>query len=379
MASNMWLKLVLATVFPTLLLLEMPSAAASEKCSQPERVCAMGATVFIISSFEPFASAVRLSATRLVTNRHSVGDVRTVTITTQDGRRVQGEVVPTAFEGDLIFIDTESLEAGPVATLAEGTPKGDLFTVAGDIARKTVRAYPPGQLLGHKASTPRARLHHNAYSQPGNSGGALVDETGALVGIVASGGEGRFEAIPVSELAVLEKLSGPAFAERSAEIGQANRECVEGIEAPVRGVLPKPAAETLFQSCAASANRQLFDVAAQKLARGQRLDMAVKLAQMAVARDPAAVNSRLTLVIALHIAGRYADEIEHLNYLIIAAPEEPAVARYAIQAGKWGGDVELARKGLELVRKFNPAQVEAAERFLKADVPPPVRRTPAPE
>ena len=99
-------------------------------------------------------------------------------------------------------------------------------------------------------------------------------------------------------------------------------ECVEGIEAPVRGVLPKPAADALFQSCSASANRQLFDIAAQKLARGQRLDMAVDLAQMAVARDPAAVNSRLTLVIALHIAGRYADEIEHLNYLIIAAPEE---------------------------------------------------------
>ena len=109
--------------------------------------------------------------------------------------------MPTAFEGDLIFIDTEALDSGPVAAIAEGTPKGDLFTVAGDIARKTVRAYPPGRLVGHKASTPRARLHHSAYSQPGNSGGALVDETGALVGIVASGGEGRFEAIPVSELA----------------------------------------------------------------------------------------------------------------------------------------------------------------------------------
>ncbi len=379
MASNMWLKLVLATVFLALLLLEMPSVVASVNCSQPKRVCETRATVFIISSFEPFASAVRLSPTRLVTNRHSVGDVATVIITTHDGRKVEGSVVPTAFEGDLIFIETDALDPGPIAAIAEGTPNGDLFTVAGDIARKTVRAYPPGRLVGHKAATPRARLHHSAYSQPGNSGGALVDETGALVGIVASGGEGRFEAIPVSELAILRKLSGPDFAERSAEIGQANKLCVEGIEAPGRGVLPKPAADALFRSCAASGNRQLFDVAAQKLARGQRLDMAVELAQMAVARDPAAVNSRLTLVIALHIAGRYADEIEHLNYLVIAAPEEPAVARYAIQAGKWGGDVELARKGLELVRKFNPAQAEAAERFLKADVPPPGRRTPPPE
>ena len=379
MASNMWLKFVSAAVFPVLLLTNAPVFAASSDCSQPKRVCAARATVFVISSFDPFASAVRLSPTRLVTNRHAVADAANVTITTHDGRRIEGRVVPTAFEGDLVFIDSDSLGSGPVAKIAEGVPKGDLFTVAGDVARKSVRAYPPGRLQGHKAATPRARLHHNAYSQPGNSGGALVNEDGALVGIVASGGEGRFEAIPVSELAALAKVSGPAFAERSAEIGRANRKCSEGTETPPRGVIPKAAAETIFQSCATSGNRQLFDLAAQTLARGQRLDMAVELAQKAVARDPAAINSRLTLVIALHIAGRYADEIKHLNYLIIAAPEEPSVARYAIQAGKWAGDVELARKGLELVRRFNPAQVEAAERFLKADIPPPGRRTPPPE
>ena len=63
MASNMWLKLVLATVFPAVLLLEMPSAALHLLIVLNQmRVCAARATVFIISSFEPFASAVRLTA-----------------------------------------------------------------------------------------------------------------------------------------------------------------------------------------------------------------------------------------------------------------------------------------------------------------------------
>ncbi|MFQ5920216.1 MAG: polyprenyl synthetase family protein, partial [Thermoplasmata archaeon] len=45
------------------------------------------------------------------------------------------------------------------------------------------------------------------------------DKTGRLVGIVASGGEGRFEAIPAEAITALSVRSGPDFAAASAEIG----------------------------------------------------------------------------------------------------------------------------------------------------------------
>ena len=57
-----------------------------------------------------------------------------------------------------------------------------------------------------------------------------MDETGRLVGIVASGGEGRFEAIPAEAITELSARSGPGFAMASAEIGAAVRICTTLLE-----------------------------------------------------------------------------------------------------------------------------------------------------
>ncbi len=376
MASNLWLRIITMSLLCGSFTLPV-QVSAQQVCRQPEPVCAVRDAVFLLSSFEPFASAVRLSETRLVTNRHAVADSETVRLTATDGRQVVGKVVPTAYDGDLVLIEAEGLGPGPVVRLSTTVSDGPYFTVAADATRKTVRAYPPGRRLVPTADRPRARLHHTAYSQPGNSGGALVDETGALVGVIASGGEGRFEAMPVRELGVLENMSGPEFTDRHKAIGLANRVCMERLEARSRGPMAEDIADEISNNCLASANRQLFDLAAQALAQARHFDRAVDLSKKAVERDPSAINSRLTLVIALHIAGRYKDEIEHLRFLVDVAPEEPSVARFAIQAGKWAGDEALAQQGLELVRKHNPAQLQAAERFLKADIPPPRRRAPA--
>ena len=137
-------------------------------------------------------------------------------------------------------------------------------------------------------------------------------------------------------------------------------------------------AATLVEACGASRNRQHFDLAAQALGLARRVDQSVALSQAAIARDPAAINSRLILVTTLHIDGRYGDELPHLRFLLEAIPSDPAVARYAIQAGKWGGDEDLAKRALDLLEQHDPAQAKAAARFLAADVPPPRRVAPNP-
>ncbi len=358
----------------TLLFLSGPAHSASDTCKRPQPVCDAREAVFMISAFDPLASAVRIDERTLVTNRHAVADSATVTITTGDGREVAGRVVPSGFEADLVLIQSEELGPGKVLATGKADSAGRLYVVGIDLRRKTPRAYPPGKALLPVAATPFARLHHDAYSQPGNSGGALVNEAGALVGIVASGGEGRFEAMPVSMVDRLRARSGPEFASENKSLGDASRLCMESMGRTGNRPLPRMDAETIATACLASRNRQHFDNAAQILGGRRHLDLAIDLSRKAVARDPNAINSRITLVTSLHFAARYGEEVEHLKVLADQVPEEPTIARFAIQAGKWAGSPELAERGLDLIRKYNPAQLKAAEGFLSADIPAPKPR-----
>lgn len=348
-------------------------AAAQDACKAPEPVCAARDAVFAISSFDPYASAVRIGEDLLVTTRHSVADEKTVEIIRKDGSKLKAAVRPTAHDVDLVLIEAKGLPSGPVLAPGDAVAGTSvLYTVGGDAGRKQIRVYPKGNvLLTPSKETDYGRLHHTAYSQPGNSGGALVDEKGTLVGIVASGGEGRFEAIPASVLPKLKILSGPEFEAGSAALGGATRRCIELLERRSRGATPNDWANGLFSSCSTSGNRQLYDIAAQVLSRGREPDLALKISELSVARDPNALNTRLTLLTILHIARRFDDELPHVRFLLEHLPEEPMVHRFAIQAGKWGNAPEVVEKGLELIKRHNPAQLKAAQRFLDANLPRP--------
>lgn len=193
---------------------------------------------------------------------------------------------------------------------------------------------------------------------------------------MASGGEGRFEAIPVSAIERLKAQSGPAFVQAGAETGAATRVCILKLD-EVR-VDPRRLAEedatALATSCRRSNNRQNLDLAAQTIARSGRLAQAIALYQEALALDPNAVNTRLGLAVTLHIGGRYEDEIVHLERLMAHAQNDPQVLRLAIQAGAWGGDMALAERAYAALQQANPKMAPAARRFLDAPPPRPPRR-----
>ena len=359
--------------FALTFLFAAPSLHAQDACSAPEPVCAARGAVYTIASFDPYSSAVRLSQTLLVASRHAIADEMEVTVTRKDGSTVTGNVLPSGYDGDLILIEVAGLADGKVLEpVASADSDSQLYTVGSQGKAGSIRVYPPGKVLIEPArDTPHGRLHHTAYSQFGNSGGALVDHVGRLVGIVASGGEGRFEAIPAPEIERLKRLSGPQFAERSAQIGRAVRRCIDLLDTPAPRAMPDAAAQEIYAACSASENRQLYDLAAQQLAPRQQLELALKISNLSVARDPNALNARLTLLTILHIARRYEDEVPHIRFLMEHLPAEPMVHRFAIQAGKWTGEIELANAALELLKKHNPAQARAAEQFLNADIPRP--------
>lgn len=359
------------------LLLPLPASAQNDACRQPAAVCDARMAVFAVSAFEPVGSAVRISATRLVTSRHVVADRTTVELFLQDGTKIEAQVVPSDYKGDLILLSAPDLPPGPVLQAAGVQDASKLYTVGADLRLQRIRAYDPGgvTLMPAEGKT-FARLHHTAHSQPGNSGGALVDQEGRLVGITTAGGEGRSEAIPSSALAVLAERSGPEYESASAEIGAAVRICTLQLEnlRGRRGSLDEQQIKALTTACRRSGNRQLYDNAGQAFGIRRMTEESLALFKDAFAQDPHALNSRIGLVITYHMAMRYEEELPHLHFLMQHAPEDPQVLRFAIQAGIWGKDPALAQSALEKLKEVDPRAALAAEHFMKEPPPRPQPR-----
>ena len=68
-----------------------------------------------------------------------------------------------------------------------------------DQGRKSNRIYDKGKVIAYSDTNkyPQSRIHTDAKSLPGNSGGAVVDDNGNLVGILASGDGNINEIIPI--------------------------------------------------------------------------------------------------------------------------------------------------------------------------------------
>ena len=350
----------------------LSEARAQINCTAPEAVCAVAARVFPISSFDPMSSSVLIEPGLLVTNRHVIADSRHAEVYLEDGSRILADVVPSAYDGDLILLRAPSLSSEGRIKIAAATAADQLFTVGADVNRARIRVYAPGHVVLFPATgKPLARLHHTALSQPGNSGGALVNSEGKLVGIVTSGGEGRFEAIPATEIARLKAQSGDEHRLKSDRIGLAYKKCTEALDAANASNQRLAPSHITFmaEQCTSSDNRQLMDLAGQVFGRQRQFDQAIALFERALDQDPNAINSIVAMAITLHLARRYEDEISHLRRLLDIAPADAQILRLAIQAGTWGGDKELAEQAFGLLVEHHPRTAPAARGFM--DRPPP--------
>jgi tetratricopeptide (TPR) repeat protein len=345
-------------------LLVTPAAAA--ECQAPEPVCRARTQVFRIASFDPVGSAVLVGPGLLVTNRHIVADRAWAEVFLADGRIVRAEVVPSAYAGDLALLRVDQLAGRPAPEIGSARGESDLYVIGAEAGGNGVRVYEPGRVIVLPAKgKPLARLYHSAPTRPGNSGGALVDGLGRLVGIASSGGEGVYEAIPASEIATLRGLAGPQYERQNSAIGIAYRNCIEALESiRARRGDPRPP-EGLTRGCVNSKNRQLFDLAGQALGRAGRLEASVAMFERSLAQDPNAINSRLGLVVALFLGRRHGAAVPHLRRLLDLLPEDARILRYAIQAGKRGGDADLARRALALLERHHPALAPPARKFLE--------------
>ncbi len=366
-------RLRLGALVVALALLAWGQAGAQEvACAAPEPVCAARGAVFAIGSrFDPLASAVRIGPDLLVTNRHVMADEVRAELRLPDGRSFTAEVVPSGYPGDLVLLRVAELGEGAVLEWGAADADSELYAIGVDIASRRVRVYAPGHLIlapapGHGL----ARLYHSAPSEEGNSGGALVDGAGRLVGIVAAGGEGRNEAIPASALDVLLAESGPDYAEASRASGAATRACILALESAASR-LTERLAETLEQRCPESGNRQLLDLAGQAFGRAARHGPAIAMFERALAEDPHAINARVGLVVTLHLVRRFKATAAHLEWLLDVAPRDLRILRMATLSAKFGGNEPLGQRALELMEAHHPAMAPSARKFLGAPLDPP--------
>ena len=355
-------------------LIGITQVEARPACDAPKPVCDARDAVFGISAFDPVGSAVRIAPELLVTNRHIVADQTEVEVFLPDGGKIKGEVIPASFPGDLVLVRAK-LPDGPVLKFAtqgkSELEQGDLWSLGQDISARKIKVYPKGRLLlAPYKGKPYARIHHTAYNQPGNSGGALVNASGELVGIIASGGAGRFEAVPAAQIADLQKMSGPEHAQKSKTLGKNVRECTLMLEKARRlgDTLPEKIADEVKASCRLSENRQLFDLAGQLFGRQRQLDEAVKFFERSLDKDPNAINSRLGLVITLRFARQLDAAKPHVRWLLDMIPQERSIHPIALQIGKVSKDQALIDEALALIEKHAPNQLEAAKNFLKSPV-----------
>ncbi|MGO1121239.1 trypsin-like peptidase domain-containing protein [Rhodovibrionaceae bacterium A322] len=338
-------------------------------CRQPQAICDVRRAVFPVVAVEKVFSAVRIGPDVLVTNRHNLADEPMVGIASPDGQFLQGQPVATAYEGDLVLIYVEGLPKGwPILSYRRpGSEEGLVYAIGAEYTGRTVRSYEGGEILVPLAEGERlARYQTSAASRKSNEGGALVDEDGKLLGIIVKAGHGATDAIPVKAISRLYAKSGNDFAEKSAEMGAAYRICstlMERFEADIH-LMSFDQGEAMLKACKTTNNRDYLERAGTLMGQVGEYERAVNLLKAAVAQDSEAVEPRIGLVRAYHDAGQFQNEFPHLEWLLGVIPWNFEVLRLSIQAGKWGGNMDLAEAAYSLLVEYHPDSAENARDFI---------------
>jgi serine protease DegQ len=128
----------------------------------------------------------------VVTNAHVVGDARDVEVAFFDGQRADGRVRATDPDTDLAVVDADRKDLDPATfqerlpamgelAVAMGSPLGFQNTVTAGIISGLHREIPGSAQQGIRSLVDL--IQTDAAISPGNSGGALVNGRGQVVGI----------------------------------------------------------------------------------------------------------------------------------------------------------------------------------------------------
>ncbi len=138
-------------------------------------------------------SGVIIAGDTIVTNDHVAGDFKTVQVVLADGKRLEGTVGATDPLTDLAIVTVDRTDL-PAATLATGLPRVGEPVVAMGNPLGFESSVTAGIVSGLHREIPSAGrtpalidlIQTDAAISPGNSGGALVNLRGEVVGIAVA-------------------------------------------------------------------------------------------------------------------------------------------------------------------------------------------------
>ena len=124
----------------------------------------------------------------LLTNSHVVGDSTFVKVVTATGRELPGEVVKVSTRRDVALVKTCEVPYKPLSVNPRD-PKvgGDVYVIGSPLGGKFSGTMTRGILSGFRMINNMQFLQSDVSVTHGNSGGPLLDSSGAVLGLVVMG------------------------------------------------------------------------------------------------------------------------------------------------------------------------------------------------
>lgn len=124
----------------------------------------------------------------LLTNAHVVGDAKTVKVRWSDGLETEGDVVRLHAQRDVALIKTDPRGRDPLPIRASSVAAGDtVLAIGAPLDIKFQGSVTRGVVSANRILDGFSFIQSDVSVNPGNSGGPLVDDKGAVAGITVSG------------------------------------------------------------------------------------------------------------------------------------------------------------------------------------------------
>ncbi len=369
--KNAFLHLCAQYVTAISFLLAVPSNSESAVvCEAPRAVCEWRERIVGIKTPNMIASGILIKGGQIVTNRHVVEDHQSILVKNFDGGIAKAEVIPHDIPVDLAIVSSGFNQIEPdFAEMIAKTQSQTLYVVAFDQGRNSARVYKHSDfaLYPELEKHPKARIHSNSKALPGNSGGAVVNEHGMLVGVLASGDHRISEIIPAKNIEKVLGSMGALHKEAFSEIGGFIRRCADALHASASILKdpPNPIISKIERNCLKSKNKQLLDQAGQTFGRWWMFDISEKFLRTSEKFDPRSPNTLMSLAVNYHLSRKPKQAIDILKRYLDLDPSNTQALRLSIQNAGMVRDRDFADKALDLMKRHNPSALPLANSYIE--------------
>ncbi len=129
-----------------------------------------------------------ISDNLILSNHHVVGESDSVTVKFNNGLQVIGKVIASNSGRDVAIVKVDAMLPRHFRLSRVAPPIGsDAYAIGSPLDEKLHSTITRGIISGFREENKKILIQSDVNIRPGNSGGPLVDKTGAVVGIAVSG------------------------------------------------------------------------------------------------------------------------------------------------------------------------------------------------